>query len=107
MKFGIPAESLNHIIKLLSSYTEIEKAVVFGSRAMNNFKHGSDVDIALFGAKVTPKVVLSVSAALNEKLPLPYYFDIVNYSSLKEATLIEHIDACGKFLYANTPIDQP
>ncbi len=53
MNFSLPSKSLQQIVALLATFPEIEKAVVFGSRAMGNYKPGSDVDIALNGHKIT------------------------------------------------------
>jgi len=100
MQFGVPDKSLKLIVDLIGSYTEVEMAMVFGSRAMGNFKNGSDVDIALFGSEVTTKIAIDISASLNEKLPLPYHFDAIGYSSNQEESLKKHIDDFGKIMYS-------
>lgn len=40
-----------------------------------------------------------ISVELNEKLPLPYYFDILHYDSLDLDSLKDHIDTFGKVFY--------
>ncbi len=99
MRFGISEESFNLIMHTLSLWPEIEKAAVFGSRAMGNYKRGSDVDIVLYGSNITTDIIDALSVMLNEKLPLPYYFDIIHYESLKNASLKEHIDIYGRLFY--------
>ena len=44
--FGLLDRDIKYIIKALEQHDEIEKAIIFGSRAMGNYKKGSDVDIA-------------------------------------------------------------
>ena len=42
---------------------------------------------------------MSIAVELNERLPLPYKFDIIAYSDLSHTPFIEHIDLYGKTLY--------
>jgi predicted nucleotidyltransferase len=72
MTSGIPQKSLNMIIDTIKKWPEIDKAAIFGSRAMGNFKNGSGVDIAIFGNKIKPEILNRLSVLLNEELPLPY-----------------------------------
>ena len=51
---------LDTICKYLSKYPEIDKASIFGSRAKGNYKNGSDIDIALYGKKITLDTVTSL-----------------------------------------------
>ena len=96
--FGLNARDLDLIIETLRRHPDIEDALVFGSRAMGNYKPGSDVDIALKG-NLKPETLIDVAVELNERLPLPYKFDVVAYSTLSHQPLIEHIDQYGKILY--------
>lgn len=66
---------------------------------MGNYKKGSDVDIVVHGRCITPEILNRVSIELNEKLPLPYYFDLIHYESLNHDGLKEHIDRFGKTFY--------
>ena len=92
--FGLKTEDLEIIIQIIRKYPEISSAVIFGSRAMGNYKKGSDVDIALKGDNVS-KIVHKVSGELNDESPLPYMFDIISYETENQA-LKEHIDQVGK-----------
>ncbi|MCJ7840959.1 nucleotidyltransferase domain-containing protein [Lederbergia sp. NSJ-179] len=94
--FGLIDQDFYYITKALNTFEEIEKAIVFGSRALGNYKKGSDVDLAIYGQKVTNKTVFQLNELLNEEYPLPYFFDIVNYSEINNPKLKEHIDKEGK-----------
>lgn len=96
--FGLNTKDIDLVLEALKRHPDIEKALVFGSRAMGNYKPGSDVDIALMG-NLKPDTRIDVSVELNERLPLPYKFDIIDYPSLSHQPLIEHIDQYGKILY--------
>lgn len=95
MNCGLPVKSMEMIIEALRRWPEIEKAVVFGSRAMGNYKRGSDVDLAVYGDQITEEIVQHLSTLLNEELPLPYYFDVLHYDSITDINLRQHIDEYG------------
>lgn len=40
-----------------------------------------------------------------QQLPMPYFFDVVNYHSLQEPRLIEHIDRVGVVLFEREGCD--
>ena len=65
---------LEQIVSILKESKAI-KATLFGSRAIGNYKIGSDIDIAIIGD------ITEVSSALNENNNLPYFFDIVNLNT--------------------------
>ena len=81
-------------------FPEIEEVVIFGSRAMGNFKKGSDVDIAVKGDKVTDDTVTRLTSVLNEELPIPYVIDVLDYASIKNRALLKHIRIYGKKFYS-------
>ena len=51
MKYGLSEKQLEQVISILKKYDEIEGAILFGSRALGNYKPASDVDIAIKGDK--------------------------------------------------------
>lgn len=97
--FGLLDRDIEYINKALKQFDEIEKAIVFGSRAMGNYKKGSDIDIAISGEKVTSNIIYRLDDYLNEVYPLPYFFDIIHYDSIYNENLKKHIDNEGKVLY--------
>lgn len=97
--FGLWERDLEYINKALKQLKEIDKAVIFGSRVMGNYKIGSDVDIAIVGAAVTSETISRLDDLLNEEYPLPYFFDILHYEEIKNENLKKHIDTLGKELY--------
>lgn len=87
------------ILDSLRKFTEIEKAILFGSRAMGNYKKGSDIDIAITGKNISDKTVTRLSSILNQELPIPYYIDVADYNSLSNIELKEHIQKEEKIIY--------
>jgi len=97
--FGLENNDLEIIISVLKRYQAVAAASIFGSRAKGNFRNSSDVDIVLKGDSLTAEIVSSISYQLNEETTLPYKFDIINYHSLNNIQLKEHIDRVGICIY--------
>ena len=89
MSFGLPEEVLRYIKNLPDLFPGIERIVIFGSRAMENYKKGSDVDLALFGAALTSDDLSTIRSYL-EGLPTPYMYDVVHYETLEHQDLKNH-----------------
>lgn len=98
--FGLIEQDIHYIKEALGSLEEVEKAVIFGSRAMGNYKKGSDVDVALIGSGITSETVFRINDQLNEEYPLPYFFDVVAFNELQNEKLKEHIINEGKEIYS-------
>lgn len=82
MTYGLSEKSLYLLRTEFTKFHEIDYAHIFGSRTIGNDKHGSDVDLALYGVRISDEIVNRIRIRLNEELPLPYYFDIVHYESI-------------------------
>jgi len=99
MPFGLTDKDIELIRSAIETVAEIEEVIVFGSRAMGNYKNGSDVDLAIKGSEISLRTVSGLSAKLNDELPLPYQFDVVDYSTINTPALTEHIDTFGRVLF--------
>lgn len=100
-KFGLSQKSLSEVIGVFRNYMEIDEAKLFGSRAMGNFKNGSDIDIAILGDAISLSVILKLKNDFEES-SLPYFVDIVNYNSISNPELKRHIDQNGITLYVKS-----
>jgi len=94
-QFGLSPAHLEAIVAVLRDFTEVERAVVFGSRAMGTFKPGSDLDVCLFGAGVDSRLAGRVERELNEKTPALYRVDVLAYKGIENTSLRQHIDQAG------------
>lgn len=94
---GIPDELLTRIVSLLSNNVQVKRAIVFGSRAKGNYKHNSDIDIAIVGGNG----LLFCEGILDElnQLPTLLNFDVIGYEAIKNAELKEHIDRVGVVIF--------
>ena len=96
--FGLDVKTLAQLREVFERYREIEKAEIFGSRALGTHRPGSDIDIALWGNSVSGDVVGKVRSDL-DAMPTPYQFDVVGYFLIEHADLRDHIDRYGKVIY--------
>lgn len=96
-KFGLDEKTIELIINLFKKFQEIEKVMIFGSRAKGNFRNSSDIDFAIYG-NISDKLCHHISSELDE-LPTPYKFDVVNYDTIDNRELKENINTYGKIFY--------
>jgi predicted nucleotidyltransferase len=53
MPYGLSEGTLARIRGVLASHAEVERAVLYGSRAQGNYRDGSDIDLCLMGESLT------------------------------------------------------
>ncbi len=99
MYYGLKDKDKNYLIQTIQGFNEIDKVVIFGSRAKGNYKTGSDVDLAVYGADVTFDVVARLHAKLEDESPMPYFFDVIDVNHLDNQDLKSHIERVGKVIF--------
>lgn len=95
---GLTNEEMQKLVAVLSTQPNIEKAIVFGSRAKGTTREFSDVDMTLMGKNLSHSDLNQVALKIDDLL-LPYEFDLSPYSSLTNENLLEHIKRVGKVIY--------
>lgn len=98
MKYGLKEAVIKNIHGVFSRHPELEKVILYGSRAKGNFKPGSDIDLALIGDRLTHSQVNRISNELDELL-LPYTFDLSLHRQITNLDLLAHIDQVGIVFY--------
>ena len=102
MTDGLKDEHREAIIAAIAANDRVERAVLFGSRATGTNTVSSDVDIALFGERLTLTDQARLSAVL-DKFPMAQSVDLLLYDSIQDWTLREHIRRQGVEWYALPP----
>ena len=95
---GLKKENIERIREVLANYDQVEKALLYGSRAMGNYKPASDIDIALIGENIDLSLQTKIEFDLDD-LMLPCKFDISIYNKITNPDLIDHINRVGVELY--------
>jgi len=96
--FGLSPKVTGTIRKILADFPEVERAVIYGSRAKGNYKNGSDIDLTLMGDALDYKILSAIAGELDDS-PIPHTVDLSIYAELNHAKLREHIDRVGVVFY--------
>ena len=91
---GLPPQTLAQIQAVLVSFPQIHWLKLYGSRAMGNYRPGSDIDLA-FSSPIDCTAQL---AGAFEELPIPYLVDVTHWESLAHDGLRQHIEQVGLLL---------
>lgn len=98
MSTGLSAEHLQAICGVLSSCSKVQEVILFGSRAMGNFKPYSDIDLCLCGESLCFDDIVSLRVKL-DKLPLVVNIDLLAENMIQSQALLDHIHARGHTIY--------
>ena len=91
------------ILIVLRRYPNIEKVLIFGSRAKGTYSEGSDIDLAAVGDGLTFNQLMDINIQI-EDLGLLYKVDVVDYNKNIGTPIGDHISRVGKPFYNKTGI---
>jgi len=96
-KLKIKKELMQELINIFRKYFEIEKVVVFGSRAQGCPRNNSDIDICIFnGSILNDKYKIKDEI---ENLYTGFSFDILFYEEINNPKLKMNIEKDGVAIY--------
>ncbi len=90
--FGITEKSYKLILDYLASQTFLYEVYIFGSRAVGNYRQGSDIDLVVMSPNLSDDLIQKLNYDLNEVLLIPYFVDVLNYQSIDNEHLKQEID---------------
>lgn len=79
---------------IFQRFPNLEKVVLFGSRAMKSNKCYSDIDFCLYGPLQISDLLLLTNRI--DDLMLPYKVDLILFNNIHSPSLIKHIENKGK-----------
>lgn len=95
---GLAAEYNAQISAIMARHPEIERVVLYGSRAKGTHTNRSDIDLALMGSNISHHTLGDIKLDLDESdVPVP--IDVLNYATLENQDLKAHIDRVGQTIY--------
>ncbi|MEN9303386.1 MAG: hypothetical protein RL264_1815 [Bacteroidota bacterium] len=92
---GLSELNIEQIKQVIASFPEISKVLLFGSRAIGTYRPNSDIDLCLYGEHLNLTLLNRLEEKLDDLL-LPYRFDLLVHSRIKNADFLEHIALFGK-----------
>lgn len=96
---GLPEPVIQKICAVFASYPQVEKAVLYGSRANGTYKNGSDIDLTLHGGvDLTLNVLYRIANDLDD-LFLPYTIDLSIFHDISDPDMIGSIQRVGVTVY--------
>jgi predicted nucleotidyltransferase len=98
VKYGLDDKTIGGMQAVLAAYPEVDKAVLYGSRAKGNYKTGSDIDLTLFGSGLSLTVLHKIENELDDLL-LPYKIDLSLFEQITDPDVIDHIRRVGVVFY--------
>ena len=96
---GLSAATLAEIARVLSAFPEVERAILFGSRAKGTHRPGSDIDLALLGPALDWRVLGRIEDAFDAS-SLPYRFSLLHRNAETPPEVGAHIARVGRAIYA-------
>ncbi len=99
MKFGLSDKTIRIIHDVLHRYSEVDKAILYGSRVKGNYRPGSDIDLTLIGSQeLTHHVLLRILNDLDESA-IPYMVDLSIFDQINDKDVRDHIQRRGVVFY--------
>jgi uncharacterized protein len=95
--FGLKDTQIEKMNACFALHSGIERVIVYGSRAMGNYRDGSDIDLTIEGL-VDSQSMSRLETQLDDLL-LPYFIDLSLKHKITHTDLISHIDSMGKVFY--------
>ncbi len=97
-RHGLKERTVAQIQGVLAHFPQVDKAVLFGSRAKGVQKPGSDIDLALYGENLDWRILGRIEDALDDLL-LPYTFSLLHHHGGTDPEVAGHIKRVGLPFY--------
>ena len=95
---GLKESTIARINGVFAGYPAVERAILYGSRAKGNFRHGSDIDLTLEGDGIDADQLSRIILELDDLL-LPYTIDLSLKRQIDNPDLLAHIERVGVVFY--------
>ncbi len=96
--YGLPEDALKRICQVFQQFPQINKVIIFGSRAKGNFRNTSDIDMTIAESSVSFTDFLRLAGRLDD-LMLPWKIDLSILQQIDNPALVEDIAQTGILLF--------
>lgn len=98
MLYGLKLHIVEKTKTVFAKYPQIEKVILYGSRAKGTYKSGSDIDMTIVGKNIDLSILHKIENEIDD-LMLPHTFDLSVFSQIKNEDLLDHIKRVGIEFY--------
>lgn len=98
MPYGLEETTIKALQGIFAHYSQVEKVILYGSRAKGNYRIASDIDLTLVGPQLTLSTLFQIENDLDDLL-LPYKIDLSIHHKIENADVLAHIKRVGISFY--------
>ena len=96
--YGLPPHVLKRLSAVFRKWPQIDRAILYGSRAKGNFRAGSDIDLCLEADTMQIAELLKLCGEIDDLL-LPWKVDLALKHTIENSELVAHIERVGVPVY--------
>ena len=96
--FGLSPSTIQALCEVFQRYPQVERVVLYGSRARGNYRPGSDIDLVMEGRELNLTELQRIECELDDLL-LPYKIDLSVLHHIQNPELLAQIQAVGSVFY--------
>ena len=100
---GLPHAASEQLLMAISAQPQLQRVVLYGSRALGRQRSGSDVDLCLLAPELGLAELLELGARLDDLL-LPWRIDLQLDHLITHEALRHHIQRAGRVLWDRAPL---
>ena len=86
------------MIEIFKAEQNITEIILYGSRAKDTYKPGSDIDLTFKGDKLTTVWLLELNVKIDDLL-MPYEVDLSIFDHIDNLDLVDHINRVGMVVF--------
>ena len=94
MEYGLSDKTIQAIRGVFEQHPQVQKVILYGSRARGDFRNGSDIDLALLGEDFDLSVQFRIANEQDDLL-LPYMIDLILLEQVNDPDLRERVEEEG------------
>lgn len=96
--FGLPKHAVDKITALFSHEKAVHRVIIYGSRAIGNYRPGSDIDLCIDSDNMNLTELLKIENKIDD-LFLPWKVDLSLKHKIDNPNLLDHINNVGLVFY--------
>lgn len=97
-QYGLPSSAIKKIRSIFQNYPQINTVKLYGSRALGNYRAGSDIDLCIESESLNLTDLLTIETKLDDLL-LPWKMDLSLINNIDNPDLLAHIKEKGVIFY--------